>query len=163
MEPQLVIPLDATDHASSGWPRILRIIAALSFIFALVTTINAGFAISSIYSQLGSPVRTSFNSEAYKYQASRGLLAIARLGIGAIMLVAVFQLWRRGLWPRVLMITARLWLAIWILGLILPLYWNRQAFLEYITDRVIPAIITTAFPVMIVLTLREYSKSHRQP
>jgi hypothetical protein len=162
MEPQLVIPLNATDHASSSWPRILRIVAALSCIFAIVTSINAGFSLHSILNQ-GPMGRSSYDSEAYKYQASRALLAAARIGIGAVMLVAAFRLWRRGLWHQVLMVSARLWLAIWFLGLILPLYFYRRSMLEYISGTGIQAIITAAFPLMIVLTLREYSKSHPRP
>src|SRR5437764_7623314 len=115
MEPQLVIPLDATDHASSSWPRILRIIAALSCIFALVTAFNAGYALHSILNQGGWPSRTSYNVEAYKYQACRAILAAARIAIDAVMLVAAFRLWRRGLWHRVLMAATRLCLVIWFL------------------------------------------------
>ncbi|HEV8293588.1 MAG TPA: hypothetical protein VGP94_16755 [Tepidisphaeraceae bacterium] len=163
MEPQLVIPLDATDHASSGWPRILRIVAFLGVIFAIITIVNAGFSIVSIFGQLGSPLRTSYNSEAYKYQASRGLLAIARAGIGAVMLVAAFRLWRQGLWHRVLMAATRLWLAIWLLNLLLPLYFSPRSVLEFLSGSALQAIIAAAFPLMILLTLREYSKSHPQP
>jgi hypothetical protein len=162
MDPQLVIPLNATDHASSGWPRILRIVAAMSLIFAIVTTVNAGFALHSILNQ-GSLGRASYNSEAHKYQASRALLAAARIGIGAVMLAVAFRFWHRGRWHRVLMITARLWLAIWFLGLILPLYLYRGQFLEYISVTGIRAIIPATFPLMVVLTLHEYSKTHRQP
>ncbi len=159
MESQLVIPLGAADHAS-GWPRILRIVAALSLIFVLVTVFSAGFELHMLFPSLWG---ASYKSDVYKYYASRAVLVAARLAIGAVMLVAAFRLWRSGLWHRVLMISARLWFAIWFLGLILPLYWNRHAFLQYITERIINAIISAAFPLMIVLTLREYLKAHRQP
>jgi len=162
MEPQLVIPLDSTDHASSGWPRILRIVAALSLIFAIVTTVNAGSTLYSNLTQLGSLGRSSRISEGYKLQASRAVLAAARVGIGTVMLVAAFRLRRHGLRHQVLMVTARLWLAIWFLGLILPLYLYRESMLEYISGSVVQAIKTVAFPLLILLILREYSKSHPQ-
>lgn len=161
MESQLVIPLEAADHAS-GWPRVLRIVAALSFILALVTVVNAWFELHLIFNQWSSG-RPNSNSDVYKFLASRAVLLAARLAVGLVMLVAAFRIWRSGVWHRVLIITARLWLAIWFLGLILPFYWNRQAFLQNITDRVINALIPAAFPLMIVLTLREYLKAHRQP
>ena len=161
MESQLVIPLDAADHAS-GWPRILRIVAALSFILALVTVVNAWFELHMLFNQ-GSLWGATYKSDVYKFYASRAVLVAARLAIGAVTLVAAFRLWRSGLCHRVLMISARLWFAIWFLGLILPLYWNRHAFLEYSTERIINALILAAFPLMIVLILREYLKAHRQP
>jgi hypothetical protein len=160
MEPQLVIPLDGTDHASSGWPRILRIVAALSLIFAIVTTVGAGFTLYSILNPPGSQGRLSNISVAGKYQASRGLLAIAQAGVGALMLVAAFRLWRHGLWHRVLMMAIRLWLAVWVLNLAFPLLLFRRSMLEYISGRALQGIISVAFPLMILLTLRPYSKSH---
>jgi len=160
MESQLVIPLEAADHAS-GWPRILRIVAALSLIFALVTVFNAGFELHMLFNQ-GSLWGASYKSDVYKSYASRAVLVAARLAIGAVTLVTAFRLWRSGVWHRVLMISARLWLAIWFLGLILPLYWNRHASLQYITGGIISAIIPAVFPLLIVLTLREYLKAHRQ-
>jgi len=160
MESQLVIPLEAADHAS-GWPRILRIVAALSLIFALVNVISAGFELHMLFNQ-GSLWGASYKSDVYKSYASRAVLVAARLAIGAVTLVTAFRLWRSGVWHRVLMISARLWLAIWFLGLILPLYWNRHASLQYITGGIISAIIPAVFPLLIVLTLREYLKAHRQ-
>jgi|SRR6266850_7933155 len=165
MEPQLVIPLDGTDQPTTSWPRILRIVAALSFIFALIATVNSADAFHSIIKRSVSQGSLSLRSisVADKYQASRGLLAIAHVGIGVFMLVAAFRLWRNGISYLPVMMAARLWLAIWLLNIAVPLYLFRQSMLEYISSRALEGIIAAAFPLMIVLTLREYSKSHPQP
>jgi len=159
MEPQLVKPLEDTDQPPLFWPRILKIVAALSFIFALVTTINSAFRVYWILNSPGSQGSLGYISMVYQYQAARGLLAIARAAVGTFMLIAAFRLWRHGLWHIPLLMAARLWLAIWLLEIALPLITNRRA-LEFISGTAVQGIVTAAFPLMIVLILREYSKAH---
>jgi hypothetical protein len=157
MQARVVLPIEAEEEHLSPWPRLLPVVGMLSVVYGLIM---AGSAASYIHLILTAPAfRGTGPSLYYTIRDWRVAFAISRGVIGLLMMVAGARFWMRGRWHRLIMVGVQLWLAVWALETLVSMYLFGERAMEYLLSNLIRQVTTAAFPLLILLILREYSKS----
>ena len=159
MQARLVLPIEAGEEHLSPWPRLLPVVAMLSVVYGVII---AGSAASYIHLILTAPAfrgTGGYSSLYYTIRDWRVAFAISRGVIGLLIMVAGARFWMHGRWHRLIMVGVQLWLAVWALETLVSMYLFGQRAIEYLVSNVIREVTTAAFPLLILLILREYSKS----
>src|SRR5947207_6915387 len=102
MEPQLVISIDPTREDVGPWPRLTRILALVTLIYALCNFVDG--AMSLYYNFLHPPpsMTARYVSVWDNLQAKMAMLAISRGLVSSFTAAAAFYLWKTGRGHRLL-------------------------------------------------------------
>jgi hypothetical protein len=145
----------------SPWPRILKIIAMVTLLFAAG---HLGQSIRSLLWTLNPPVRAwpARASVSQYWDTMRATLAILLI-LGALvslmMIASSAVLLRSGRGVKSTIFGAKCLLLLWAIVIITRLFSHAASALEYLADNAIVIV----FPAILLLILREYTTQNPQP
>jgi hypothetical protein len=157
-----VLPVEvvAIDEAQmpDPWPRVRKIVAIAVVLFAASQTILDGHLVyTSLYPPPSGPYPRSSAMDAQ--MAARGVLTVADFAACCLMIIGVLQFFQRRHSVLLMVVGARLWLAFWLIGMIVNQLDRGFYELVYIANNAISIMM----PLVMLLLFREYAKRNPQP
>src|SRR3989442_757300 len=110
MEPQLVIPIDTAAEGLSSWPRLMRVVAIMTIVFAAVEMANGANAIHWAFQPPPAGFGASYAEFLKGVRLRITVFVIARAVIELVLAAAAAHFLKRGRGHRLMAAAMRVWL-----------------------------------------------------
>ena len=159
LERPLVVPIDVFDGVAGGpWQRLMRLVARMTIVFAIVQLADAGNDIHWVLQPLPAGTNGPYLIYLQMLRVRLTLFTIARAVIDVGLLAGAFYFLKRGRGHWVMAMMMRLLLVVLIAGWAGDVIFGIQQWMDRIANVLHEAMNAAAVVVLMLVILREYSR-----